>query len=154
MKQWRYLEDLQLQIDSGQVLTQKETAKRIGCSEFSVAIWNRSLDFRRAVARAIREANEPLLELLHRSTMRRGIQGSVKHAELAFNVAGRLNLGEGDATGQPLTAAVMFVGLPVPKTAEERARLLPPPGSSQVLRGGVLIDATPAAPAGGTNAQR
>lgn len=137
-KQWRYLEELKAQAEAGQIVPQKETAKRIGCTPTSISIWNRDDRFREAARKILDAHNEPLIPLLQRALLIRGIAGSIKHAELVLRSRGLLDGEPGvGAGGEPRAAAVAsvtFIGLPQPLTSAGAAALRPPQGSSVVYR--------------------
>lgn len=159
MKQWRYLEDLELQVDSGQILTQQMTAKRVGCSAAIVSMWNQDPRFVRVAARIIRLHNDPLLELGVRQVLRRLIQtGSPKHLEAVARMRGMWDLmpegpvGSTGTAGQACAAAgavavaqVNFYGLPAPPTPAEVTARNPPIGSN------LIVPAPPLPPAGGSH---
>lgn len=129
----------------GSIPTQKDVAKLVPCSVEAVSLWNRNPEFRRAAGAVIDECNKLELRLLHRAVIRRGMSGSVKHAELAFQVGGLLEVsappGEGGGVHAP--GSVVFVGIPRPPTPQEAERLRPPIGSN------VIIPAPQLPPAGG-----
>lgn len=129
------------------MLSQAETAKRINCTPTTISIWNRDDAFRVASTAILNEHNDPLVPLLTRALLVKGIQGVKWAAELALRTRGLLDPepqpGDDGRAGLSAHASVTFVGLPMPPSAAERARTVPPPGSAMILRAdGVLEDAS------------
>jgi hypothetical protein len=137
-----------MQAEVGQILLQKDSAKRAGTSEFQVARWNRDNRWREAVTKILYAHNDPLVPLLQRALLIRGISGSIRHAELALRTRGLIDVEPGTGPGgvpqAAAIASVTFVGLPEPLSASQAAALRPPQGSTIVYRP-VL---PPAAPGG------
>lgn len=147
-RQWRYLEDLELQVDAGQLLTQEQTAKRIHVRRQTVSEWNRLPGFRRAVAKILREGLDPLDQLVDRAVARKAMQGNPRFAEINLRRRGLwdgpMELQESRDGVQPaaqVTVGVQFVGLPQPPTPQQAEAMRPPPGSTMVVTAaGVLED--------------
>lgn len=159
MKQWRYLEDLAAQSDAGQILSNKDTAKRVHITNEIISIWNRDHRFVRVCSRIIRGHNHMLLDLAVRNGLRRFIRtGSPKLLEAIARCmgiwdalpdppagGGPIAVGAGATDGAiAMVGAVRFYGLPVPPSPADAERLRPPIGSNAIIPAPKL----PAAPGG------
>lgn len=157
MKQWRYLEELQAQVETGRVLTQAETAKRIGCTAATVSIWNRDLTFCVEVSRILNTQNDPLVPLLQRALFIKGIQGQKWAAELALRTrglldneplpAGMVGTAAGPGGGATAIAQVSIVGIVGLPTREAAAAIgantihVPPAAPPELLAANAALAA-------------
>ena len=82
-KQELYFDELLEQVDRGQVVTVKETARKLHIARQTVSRWHADQTFRAAASKILRESNNDLWDhLVDRAVARKAIQGSAKHAEL------------------------------------------------------------------------
>lgn len=156
MSQWLYVEERQAQVEAGQWLSQQQTAARIHIRPTTISIWKRDPRFRRWYAEEVSAARDPLVEHAKTAIAVKTLQGHPKFAELfvamhgleALPVDPSMPNARPSALGGASAPAVSvtFVGIPPAPSAEERARLVPKPGESKILRDGKLIDVTPVAP--------
>lgn len=146
--QWRYTEAKRGYVLRGQVVTQKELAKEIGCRPTTVSMWNRDDQFLAWEASRIRVHRPAMLEAALLAICQRTIQGSSKHGDLVLRLLeleaeketmpeGR----EGVAAMPNVQVGVVFQGLPAPPTPQQAEAMRPPAGSAMVVTAaGVLED--------------
>lgn len=145
--QWRYNEAKRGYALRGQLVTQKELAKEIGCRPATVSIWNRDDRFLAWDAATMRAHRPAKLEEAILAICQRAIQGNSRYGDLV------LRLLELDASKEPVEQGregvpqtnvqlgVAFYGLPMPPTPQQAEGQRPPAGSAMVVTAaGVLED--------------
>ena len=149
-KQELYFDELLEQVDRGQVVTVKETARKLHIARQTVSRWHADQTFRAAASKILRESNNDLWDhLVDRAVARKAIQGSAKHAELNLRRRGLYDPVPPELPLEPppggdgvkVGVHVQFVGLPTPPTPQQAEAMRPPPGSAMVVTAaGVLED--------------
>lgn len=136
-KQERYLEEILSQVQTGQVLSDKATAEKLGIARQTVSGWYQDSQFRAEASRILRGAVRLRDQLVDMAVQREAMRGNMKAAELNLRrrglMDGPLPQMEGAGPATPGGYTVNVIGLPMPPTREEAERRRPPVGSNVIM---------------------
>jgi hypothetical protein len=138
LKQWLYLELVEELVARGPLPSQKQMAVTLRIRPQTISEWRRQPLFRRAFMRVLQSSITVGDLVCDLANQRLAQQGSAKHYELNLRRRGLYDALPPDMPSASshvgiVAGQVTFVGLPAPPTREQRERLNPPPGSSQIL---------------------